>query len=106
MRTSRRRSSSAWGFRYSTVAFVWNKVTSKGRPFFGGGKATRKGAELCLLFLRGSLDRRSASVRQVITAPVREHSRKPDEIYDRIEALVAGPYLELFSRTMRAGWNQ
>jgi N6-adenosine-specific RNA methylase IME4 len=44
-------------------------------------------------------------VRQLITAPRREHSRKPDETYSRIEALVDGPYLELFARNRRPGWT-
>jgi N6-adenosine-specific RNA methylase IME4 len=96
----------AWGFAYKTVAFYWVKLTPRGRPAFGGGLWTRKGAEQCLLFARGAPKRLSASVRQVIEAPRREHSRKPDETYDRIEALVAGPYLELFARTERPGWDQ
>ena len=40
----------------------------------------------------------------LIVAPVREHSRKPDEIYDQIEALWPGPYVELFARHQREGW--
>jgi hypothetical protein len=44
-------------------------------------------------------------VRQGIIAPRREHSRKPDDIHERIERLVAGPYLELFARTRREGWS-
>lgn len=36
----------------------------------------------------------------------REHSRKPDEIYDLIEACSPGPYLELFARFRRGGWSQ
>jgi N6-adenosine-specific RNA methylase IME4 len=42
-------------------------------------------------------------------APRREHSRKPDEVYERIEHLVAGPYLELFARdgaVPRPGWTR
>ena len=42
---------------------------------------------------------------QLILAPRREHSRKPDEAYERIEALVPGPYLELFARAPREGWQ-
>ena len=96
----------AWGFADSTVAFVWAKQTKTGNTWaFAGGKATRKGAELCLLFLRGKLNRRSASVRQLIVAPVREHSRKPDETYARIEQLVDGPYLELWARQRWPGWD-
>jgi N6-adenosine-specific RNA methylase IME4 len=96
----------AWGFKYSTVAFTWAKRTSTGKCWqFAGGHATRKGTEQCLLFLRGNLNRRSASVRQLIVAPVREPGRKPDEAYERIEQLVDGPYLELFSRTTWPGWD-
>lgn len=44
-------------------------------------------------------------IEQVIAAPRREHSRKPDEIHNRIEALFDGPYLELFARQKRKGWD-
>lgn len=47
----------------------------------------------------------SAAVRKLLIAPRREHSRKPDETHQRIEALVAGPYLELFARKPREGWT-
>lgn len=44
--------------------------------------------------------------RQLILGPRREHSRKPDDIYDRIKRLLPGPYLELFARTSgRPGWT-
>ena len=46
----------------------------------------------------------NADVRQAIVEPKRQHSRKPN-IYDRIERLVAGPYIELFARTQRPGWS-
>jgi N6-adenosine-specific RNA methylase IME4 len=44
-------------------------------------------------------------VRKLIVSPRREHSRKPDEAYARIEALCEGPYLELFARGARRGWD-
>jgi N6-adenosine-specific RNA methylase IME4 len=44
-------------------------------------------------------------VHQVILAPRREHSRKPDEIHERIERLLPGPYGELDAREERAGWD-
>lgn len=44
-------------------------------------------------------------MRELIVAPVREHSRKPDEVYSRIEALTGGPYCELFARQRWAGWH-
>jgi MT-A70 len=57
------------------------------------------------LFLRGNLNRRSASVRQLVIAPIRDHSRKPAEVRERIMALVDGPYLEMFARERCAGWD-
>lgn len=41
----------------------------------------------------------------VIKTRKREHSRKPDEIYENIEACSPGPYLELFARGQRPGWT-
>ena len=64
------------------------------------------GAEYVLgLDTKGKPQRLSKGVRQVIEAPRREHSRKPDETFTRTEALFAGPYLELFARQQRAGWT-
>jgi len=42
---------------------------------------------------------------KLLIAPRREHSRKPDETYARIERLLPGPYLELFARQSRPGWD-
>jgi N6-adenosine-specific RNA methylase IME4 len=96
----------AWGFAYKTVAFTWAKTTRDGTGFpIGCGYWTRANPELCLLATRGRPQRLSRSVRQLIVSPRREHSRKPDEAYERIEALVPGPYLELFAREQRPGWN-
>jgi N6-adenosine-specific RNA methylase IME4 len=96
----------AWGSAYKTVGFTWVKTTQDGTGFpIGCGYWTRANAELCLLATRGQPQRLSRSVRQLIVSPRREHSRKPDEIYDRIEELVPGPYLELFARNRRPGWG-
>lgn len=95
----------AWGFRFKTLAFVWAKTTARGTHRIGMGYWTRKQCEVCLLFTRGKPRRRSKGVRQLICAPRREHSRKPDDIYDRIEALVDGPYCELFGRQEWPGWT-
>ena len=94
----------AWGFAYKTRAFVWVKTTNSGLPKIGMGYWTRKQTEECLLFTRGKPKRLDKGVRQLITAPRREHSRKPDEQYERIERLVTGPYAELFARTSRPNW--
>jgi N6-adenosine-specific RNA methylase IME4 len=44
-------------------------------------------------------------VPKLLVSPRREHSRKPDEAHERIERLIEGPYLELFARTTRPGWD-
>lgn len=95
-----------WGFTYKTVAFTWAKLTRLGRMWhWGTGYWTRANAEICLLGTRGHPKRLSASVPQLLVAPVREHSRKPDEARARVRELVAGPYLELFARERAAGWD-
>jgi N6-adenosine-specific RNA methylase IME4 len=95
----------AWGFTYKTRVFEWLKLTSTGKIHFGMGYWTRKQSESCLLFTQGNPRRKSKGVRQLIQAPVREHSRKPEEQYQKIESLVDGPYAELFSRRRRPGWD-
>lgn len=96
----------AWGFNYRTRAFEWLKTTNDGAAYrVGMGYWTRKQAESCLLFTRGKPKRLSKSVRQIIEEPRREHSRKPDDVYRRIEALVAGPYCELFATRRWVNWD-
>lgn len=96
----------AWGFTYKTCAFTWVKTTKDGeRPAMGMGYWTRANAEVCLLATKGSPTRLNADVAQVITSPRMEHSRKPDEAAARIERLLGGPYIELFARRPRAGWD-
>jgi N6-adenosine-specific RNA methylase IME4 len=96
----------AWGFRFSGTAFVWAKQNKNGTGWFmSTGYVTRKNAEVCWLGRRGSPQRKSKSVRELIVAPLREHSRKPDEIYRRIEVLCDGPYVELFARQQWPGWT-
>ena len=77
------------------------------RDFFTGmGFWTRANPELCLLATRGKPQRRATDVAKLLIAARREHSRKPDETYGRIERLVEGPYLELFARATRPGWDR
>jgi N6-adenosine-specific RNA methylase IME4 len=103
----------AWGFTYKTCAFDWMKAHARQIEMFrddadalmGMGYWTRANSEPCLLATRGKPKRLNADVRQGIIEPRREHSRKPDCVPSRIERLVAGPYLELFSRTEREGWT-
>ena len=89
-----------WGFSYASTAFVWVKEGG-----YGMGYWTRKGVEICLLGTRGNPKRLAMDVAEVIHAPRGQHSEKPEEQYERIERLVSGPYLELFARKPRPGWD-
>lgn len=103
----------AWGFEYKTCAFCWVKAHAGQLEMFDNsiephmtlGYWTRSNSEVCLLAIRGKPKRIRADIRQAIIEPRREHSRKPDCIHERIERLVAGPYLELFARAQRPGWT-
>lgn len=110
----------AWGFKYSGVAFTWVKLKKSFDPdqlrilptaahdlHVGLGFTTRKNAEFCLLGRRGNAKRVSKSVREIILSPVREHSRKPEEFRDRVEAYVGEGVriAELFARSTRSGWD-
>ena len=97
----------AWGFEYKSCAFVWVKQNKKSFGYFmGQGRWTRANPEICILATRGKPKRISAAVRQLLVAPVREHSRKPSEIRDRIIQLVGDlPRIELFARQKVEGWD-
>ena len=102
-----------WGFRYKTVAFMWAKLNKSAPPmllirddfFTGLGYWTRANSEMCLLGTRGKPKRVSKSVKRLVISPRREHSRKPDEVADRIVQLMGDlPRIELFARQSRQGW--
>ena len=108
-----------WGFKYSTCAFVWVKTNKNFLinqrsflpqdsfdSFYGLGYWTRSNAEICLLAKKGSIKRKSRSVHQLIYDPVREHSRKPDCVRDKIVQLCGDlPRIELFARQRHEGWD-
>ena len=97
-----------WGFTYKTN-LVWHKVRKDGGPDGRGvGFYFRNTTELVLFGVRGRNARTlEAGRRQVniIMSRKREHSRKPDELYELIEACSPGDYLELFARGGRTGWT-
>lgn len=97
----------AWGFTYKTVAFTWVKRCKKSDGWFWGlGYWTRSNAEICLLATKGKPKRVSKSVHSVIDARVMEHSRKPDEVANRIEELMGDvSRIELFARRRLPGWD-
>lgn len=111
---------SAWGFKYKTIGFYWAKTNKDGSWFMNTGHWTRANpehayecyfgeteeeVERCFLNTVGKPKRVRKDVRRLIVAERREHSRKPDDIHNRIEALTDGPYLEMFGRRTRPGWS-
>lgn len=97
---------SKWGFRYATQAFTWVKKSKSGGWFWGCGNYTRANAELCLLGIKGSMKRQSASVHSVVDCPVGRHSEKPAVVRDRIVELFGDlPRVELFARVATPGWD-
>ena len=96
----------AWGFKYKTVGFTCAKTNRTKMGFFTGlGYWTRGNPEMCLLATKGKPKRISKSVPQLVVSERREHSRKPDIMYNHVENLLQGPYVELFARTKRPGWD-
>jgi N6-adenosine-specific RNA methylase IME4 len=95
----------AWGFRYVT-AITWAKDGKAGL-----GQYFRGRTEHLLFGVRGKPGYRTlptgkrAQGTTLVTAPRQEHSRKPDVFHDIIERVSKGPYLELFARRPRAGWD-
>jgi len=94
-----------WGFNYKTVAFTWVK-TRGGKYYSGLGFYTNSNCEICLLGTKGKFKRVNKNVKQLIISPLREHSRKPDEIRNRIVQLCGNlPRIELFARQRFEGWD-
>jgi N6-adenosine-specific RNA methylase IME4 len=97
----------AWGFRYVSNV-VWAKRRIDGGPDGRGvGFYFRNVTELILFGVRGSMRTLAPARSQVnmIETRKREHSRKPDEQYEFIESCSPGPFLELFARNSRPGWE-
>lgn len=103
----------SWHWDYKTVAFTWVKSGSHPtKLFLGMGYWTRANAEQVWLFTRGKPQRQNKDVPQAlhyespaVVAPRSQHSAKPEEVQNRIERLVPGPYLEIFARRYRPGWT-
>ena len=98
----------AWGFEYKTN-IIWEKVRHDGMPDGRGvGFYFRNVTEILLFGIRGGNNRTLDPARSqvnLIRSTKREHSRKPDEIISLIESCSPGPYLELFARGNRSGWD-
>jgi DNA (cytosine-5)-methyltransferase 1 len=98
----------AWGFSYKSNV-VWHKIRKDGGPDGRGvGFYFRNVTELLLFGVRGKNARTLPPGRRQVNylaTRKREHSRKPDEQYGLIEACSPGPFLELFARGIRKGWE-
>lgn len=100
-----------WGFTYKTGGH-WHKLSSKSdaddeqaKQAFGPGYHYRGASEFWLIGTIGSPAILNHSTRNAIAAPVREHSRKPDQMHRDLEQLYPGPRCELFAREPRPGWD-
>lgn len=92
----------AWGFEWATVAFVWDK--QRVNPGF----YTMSQCELCLVFKHGRIPapRGARNVRQLVSVERGAHSRKPDEVRRRIDAMFpSARKIELFARARTEGWT-
>jgi N6-adenosine-specific RNA methylase IME4 len=89
---------SAWGFCFKTGG-SWTKRTASGKPVFGTGYIFRSATEPFLIGTIGTPRYRSRSVRNLIDAERREHSRKPGEARAMLLELMPDAYAcELFAR--------
>lgn len=106
----------SWGFEPTAIWGVWLKPTKskfhQGQFFIddtlwkmGLGKTSRQNAEFVVIGRKGSPKRLSASVRQIMTEPLRKHSQKPEIFYKNVVKYAPGPYLELFGRQQRENWT-
>ncbi len=97
----------AWGFEYKTN-IIWYKVRKDGGPDRRGvGFYFRNVTEMVLFGVKGKMRtlKPGRTMPNIIISRKREHSRKPDQLYPVIEACSPGPYIELFARVPRNGWE-
>jgi N6-adenosine-specific RNA methylase IME4 len=98
----------AWGFTYK-ANIIWHKIRKDGGSDGRGvGLYFRNVTEMILFGVKGKNARTLAPGRgqvNYLASRKREHSRKPDEQYPLIESCSPGPYLELFARGVKAGWD-
>jgi N6-adenosine-specific RNA methylase IME4 len=99
----------AWRFTLKTE-LVWQKTTTTGKPHFGLGRYVRASHETCLIATRGRAFPEVRTIRSRFSAPVREHSQKPEEFYAIVERLYPfswnTKHYEFFARTRRPGYVQ
>ena len=92
----------AWGFEYRQT-IVWHKT---GNPSPFGGSVAPNHAEYILVGVRGNPKTRSRLKSNVVAANVLRHSEKPALFLDMVESVSPAPYVELFCREARLGWDR
>jgi len=98
----------SWGFKYITVAFVWEKLTSTGKTVANLGAWTMKNYELCLFGTKGTMlkHKKVNNIQQKVMAERTKHSKKPEQVRRNIELLFGDlPRIELFARQKTEGWD-
>jgi site-specific DNA-methyltransferase (adenine-specific) len=98
----------SWGFKYVTIAFVWEKKTKTGKTVANLGAWTMKNYEICLFGTKGSMlkYKQVNNIYQKVEAERTKHSKKPQEVRNRIELLFGDlPRIELFARETTPGWE-
>jgi N6-adenosine-specific RNA methylase IME4 len=94
----------AWGYKYKAT-IVWVKRGTSGLLQIGMGSYVRNAHEFVLIGSRGGLTFRDRSIPSVFFAPRTSHSTKPSRLHEIVERATMGPYLEMFARSRRPGWD-
>ena len=98
----------AWGFKYKTVAFIWEKLTRNGKTCANLGSWTMKNYEICLLGTKGKMlqYKKQNNIYQKVAEERTKHSKKPYKVRKNIESLFGDlPRIELFAREHSKGWD-
>jgi N6-adenosine-specific RNA methylase IME4 len=95
----------AWGFEPKTI-ITWTKVQPDGKPSMKMGYYYRGATEHCLFCVRGRLRLKGPAHPTAILEPRTPHSVKPAYFFRMVEEQSPGPYLELFARDVRLGWDK
>lgn len=96
----------SWGFKYTTIAFCWSKHTKNKIKISNLGRWTMGNVEICILAKKGKPQRIIKNVKQLVESERTTHSKKPDEVRNRIVTLMGDiPRIELFARQKTEGWD-
>ena len=98
----------SWGFKYKTIAFIWNKKSKHGKNVYTMGRWTLSNTEAVLLATRGACSKYKTTnaMKQYVEAERTKHSKKPEIIRNKIVELFGDrKRLEMFAREKTEGWD-